>query len=183
VHHKLIRIKKKEERVFKYLKEEKFCFKRELYVPFISLADTDSKFAKIDGVFDYPARNLSIMLEVDERQHESGAANSVNRGNAVARDSKRMNNVTRVIRAGGNEAHLLWVRFNPDAYRVDDVLKRTPWANRAAALTHLINTFEPKPGQTMSIRYMYYNTLNGMPVICSDVEYDETFLPIVLCVF
>ena len=171
-HYKRI-MKKKENRVCTYLTTAGFCLEREIHVAY-SCFDTDKSFSRIDAVLEYPGRDLRVLLEVDETQHD---------GYTIACDVRRMNDTALAIRLAGTDASLLWVRFNPDAYSVDGERVRTPWVDRAAALATLLRTFEPRESGAMEIVYMYYDTVAGMPAICSAAEYDPSMAAGVSCIF
>jgi len=164
-------MKKKETRVFDYLTTAGFCFEREVYISY-NCFDTNRKSSRIDAVFEFPGRNLRVLLEVDETQHD---------GYPIACDVRRMNDTGSAIRLAGTDANLLWVRFNPDAYSVDGERVRTPWVDRVAALGNILTAFQPS--KSMEIMYMYYDTVDGVPAICSNVEYDLTIAGCVTCIF
>jgi len=165
-------IKKKETRVFDYLTAAGFCFDREVKITY-SCFDTDKSFSRIDAVLEYPERDLCVLLEIDETQHE---------GYPIALEVRRMNDTALAIRLGAStDANLLWVRFNPDAYRVDGERVRTPWVDRVAALANLLTSFNPS--KPMEIMYMYYDTVEGVPAICGDVEYARDIVDCVSCIF
>jgi len=164
-------MKKKETRVFDYLTMAGFCFEREVYISY-QCFDTNKSYSRIDAVFEFPSRNLRVLLEIDETQHD---------GYGVACDVRRMNDTALAIRLAGIDANILWVRFNPDAYSIDGDRVRTPWADRVATLVDILNTFQPS--KPMEIMYMYYNTVEGVPAICGDVEYARDIVDCVSCIF
>jgi hypothetical protein len=88
-------------------------------------------------------------------------------------DVVRMNNTGACIRVSGEEANLLWIRFNPDAYTVDGVTRRTRTADRHAALLRTIETHVP--GQGMEVVYMYYDMAGGVPCVLSEPDYPVEF--------
>jgi len=164
-------MKKKETRVFDYLTTAGFCFERELYISY-NCFDTNKASSRIDAVLEFPSRDLRVLLEIDETQHD---------GYGVACDVRRMNDTALAIRLAGIGANILWVRFNPDAYSVDGQRVRTPWADRVVALADILNTFQPS--KPMEVMYMYYDTLGDMPAICGDTDYDQTIASGVSCIF
>jgi hypothetical protein len=135
-----------------------------VHISFRCVLDTPTAFSRIDAVIYLPSRNLRILLEIDEEQHK---------GYPAGCDVVRMNNTGACIRVSGEQANLLWVRFNPDAYTVDGVTRRTRTADRHAALLRTIETHVP--GQGMEVVYMYYDTAGGVPCVLSEPDYPEVF--------
>jgi hypothetical protein len=158
------RKKKKEARVLKFLKQAGIECDTEVHISFRCVLDTPTAFSRIDAVIYLPSRNLRILLEIDEEQHK---------GYPAGCDVVRMNNTGACIRVSGEQANLLWVRFNPDAYTVDGVTRRTRTADRHAALLRTIETHVP--GQGMEVVYMYYDTAGGVPCVLSEPDYPEVF--------
>jgi hypothetical protein len=104
-------------------------------------------------------------LEVDENQH---------RGDTQC-DVSRMHDVTASVRIGGSvpeDTAILWIRYNPDAFRVDGVLRTVPTRMRLARLAEFIRTYAPVPLQMLATVYMYYDVLDGDPAVFTGGEYD-----------
>jgi len=53
--------------------------------------------------------------------------------------------------------------------------------DRVAALANLLTSFNPS--KPMEIMYMYYDTVEGVPAICGDVEYARDIVDCVSCIF
>jgi hypothetical protein len=102
------RKKKKEEAVKRFLRKDGFDFDFESQIDF-KCVDADSKknYSRLDVVFEYPERDLRVILEIDEKQHQESSY-------SVSCDVARMMDTTASIRASGEMAKLLWIRFNPD---------------------------------------------------------------------
>jgi hypothetical protein len=158
------RKKKKEARVLKFLKDAGIECDTEVHISFRCVLDTPTAFSRIDAVIYLPSRNLRILLEIDEDQHK---------GYPAGCDVVRMNNTGACIRVSGEEANLLWIRFNPDAYTVDGVTQRTRIVDRHAALLRTIETHVP--GQGMEVVYMYYDMAGGVPCVLSEPDYPAEF--------
>ena len=118
----------------------------------------------IDAVLEFPDRDLRVLLEVDETQHE---------GYPVGCELSRMMDSTACIRMGGDTRNLLWLRFNPDAYQVDGVSERTPKVDRYKHLEHVLRTYTPT--RAMAVMYLYYSTEDGVPCVMQDPEYFPSF--------
>ena len=116
-----------------------------------------------------------VLLEVDEQQHKSdsyslrcdnarmsyvmtaiacyeSAETSVAAPNATGegeRTPKRRKTTTESLRP------TLWLRFNPNAYRVDGIRLHVPKKVRYARLLHVLQNYVPS--KTTEIMYMYFD--------------------------
>ena len=148
----------------RYLTSMGIEFDEEVHISYRCIDATSKKFSRIDVVIDIPARNLRILLEIDETQHDADAWGC---------DVVRMNDTTACVRMSGDTFNLLWLRFNPDAYKVDGVTARTRTVDRHAALKRVIDTYVPT--RYMAVMYMYFDTERGVPCLLSHPEYPESF--------
>ena len=156
------RQKRRENKVITYL-QQFWSVEREVNVAFNCFA-TDGKFARLDGVLHFPERGLTVILEVDEDQHVHYM---------VACDARRMMDVTTALMCSTTATpHLLWVRFNPDAFAIDGVKQRVKLADKLQALHHLIATYQPT--MPVAVCYLFYDMLDGEPVVCADADYDAS---------
>jgi hypothetical protein len=156
--------KKKENDVMRYLTSVGLKFDREAHISYSCIDDTLKKFSRIDAVLDFPERDLRVLLEVDETQHD---------GNMVSCELARMVDSTRCIRMGGETRNLLWLRVNPDAYQVDGVTVRTLKVDRYKHMEHVIRTYTPT--QAMAVMYLYYSLEDGVPCVMGDPDYAPSF--------
>ena len=86
-------------------------------------------------------------------------------------DLSRMMFVLSAIQCDQNERPTLWIRFNPNAFTVDGTKVTVPKKKKYKRLLAFL-TEDTIPNGT-EILYMYYDTSNGLPVICQDVTYDH----------
>lgn len=164
---------------------------------YFSLADEAKKqFAKVDAVIYTP--NCIIALEVDEHQHLED--DSTPWGYTVSCDAARMNNVQVAYTMAATAANepvqpILWIRFNPDTFKIDGVRGRVSLRDREQRLLEVIRTFQPAEKQAVSILYMYYDIesvkierdedsaasiVEKRPVILSHDDYDKNLAKCVL---
>ena len=158
------RQKQQEQRVAKMLEAAAISFKREHHVDFGCWEGT---FARCDFLLDLGGG--VIILEVDEDQHD---------GYGVSCDVRRMADLHQAFLMEGNTLPVAFLRYNPHAFKVDGVTKRTTKKEREARLLDVIRNWQHTPPGSLSIQYMYYNseTVDGklQPVIWEDPEYDST---------
>ena len=164
------RAKKKENRVCAALEEAGILLHREVRISYSCIDSNNKRFARLDVVIE--CENHRVILEIDEQQHK-------NEGYSVACDMARMTHVMAAIACTSNIRRTRWIRFNPDAYKVDGVLRRTRMKQRHAALVDAIHS---GPDRDFELLYMYYDVDDGQPTIVSDPQYEERFKHIVACV-
>ena len=99
-------------------------------------------FALVDMVVEQPTRRA--LLSIDENQH---------RDESLGCEIARMTSVIQGIALSDNVRPLLWIRFNPDAYRVDGHLQRMPKKRRYEQLLQLLRDVPDVTG----VVYMYYD--------------------------
>jgi hypothetical protein len=116
-----------------------------------------------------------IFLEVDQGQHKFGYT--------VSDYSARMSMIEQVARHMGYRGNIAWIRYNPDAFKVDGATRKTTQQERKGKLVKLIDdiakNFQPNV-QDSYIYYLFYDstTINGrlQPGILQDETYDEECL-------
>jgi hypothetical protein len=89
-----------------------------------------------------------------------------------------MTDSTACIRLGGETRKLLWLRFNPDAYKVDGSTVKTFKKDRYKVLEDVIRTHIPQ--KDMEVMYLYYSTQDGVPCVMNDVDYSDSFKDFVI---
>lgn len=113
--------------------------------------DAATKYCRIDFVISLPGG--LVFLEVDEHQHRFGY------DSLLSCDQKRMGNVMEAlaIEARDPEAlpNVVWIRYNPHAWRVGGELQKRPKAEREAWLVNLLQSYEPK--MPLGIAYAFYD--------------------------
>ena len=141
-------------------------FKREKYIDF-KCADiqSDKGFAKIDFVIALQGGGY-VFLEVDEKQHKRGYDAS------ISCDMKRMSHVMESIATemmkttgtGGGDLEIppiYWLRYNPDAWYVNDDRQYVPKVTREARLVKWLADFRAETdmkGAKMRVGYAYYDS-------------------------
>ena len=125
------------------------------------------RFVRLDAFV--PRESHECIVEIDEDQHKTRMLSCENR---------RMNDATGAIRSQGNERPIVWVRYNPDAFRINGVLQKLPRKERIAILVNVIRSYVPS--SDMEILYLFYDTSGeGIPLICVDPDYDHALKPCV----
>ena len=155
------RKKRKEERVSKFLTENEIPFEREKQIEFNCL-DSSGKRARIDFVI--PRTWGYILLEVDEDQHKFYSYD-------VSCEVRRMMDIVGSIRTN-DESRILFIRYNPDSFSVDDKKQKVPVADREAQLLELLQDYEPE--LDVAIKYLFYDTHEDLPTFF----YEYAFQPL-----
>ena len=154
--------KKEEERVRRLLRAAGFDIKSEHRIDF-RCVDGGETWARIDILI--LRGGGVIFLEVDEEQHRFGYT--------VVCDMKRMAKVAESLAMEGLTLPVLWLRYNPGAFRVDGEMQEVPKKQREAEMLAFIRGWEfPKGGdQTCFVKYMYYDMDGGVLGVHADPMY------------
>jgi len=167
-HHRYLHTEEgQRERKIEEVKIEKILpvdsFKREHHVDYMCV-DPNMTFSRLDFLFPY-YNGGHIILEVDEEQHSHISQ---------ACETARMNNVVTSWILEGNSTPVVWIRYNPHAYRIDGVLAKMPTKERHRKLVEFINqiSFEGEPD--VRIYYLFYDIDGGIPVVLSDPDFHPT---------
>ena len=138
------------------------------------MVDYGCGFAKLD--FSFPAENTPsknnqlIVLEVDEYQH---------RWRAVVEETARMYNCTTswLTQNAFTSPRVVWIRYNPHAFKVDGETKRTTKKERHEKLLALMDELasEPADANVSAVRifYLFYSTEGGRPCVLDEEDYFE----------
>jgi len=158
----ILRQKKEETKVEK-LFNEKYpqSFVREYRVDHTCLGPARSH-SRVDFLFPNHGKH-HVVVEVDENQHTEYSQIC---------ETSRMNNIVASWRLGGNSMPIIFIRYNPHAFKIDGETKRTTMTERHKKLTELLDrlrTTEPK--RDVQIFYMFYDIELGSPKVLSDPEY------------
>ena len=156
-------------------------FKREHRIDFeCAQASVDRKYCRGDFVLGY--HNGYVFLEVDEHQHRFGYNHGDNK--AISCDSKRMANVHTSITIecssqGVDVPFVYWLRYNPDAWHVDETLVHKERADRELFLLSFLSNL--KLTRDVEIGYLFYDysTEMGLDVLLAD-EFPDTLRNIVV---
>ena len=168
--------KKQEERVAKALTAAGIHFKREHHVDMSCFGGT---FAREDFLCDHVPGGI-VTIEVDEDQHKG----------YTSCDLKRVDGIRNAMMIGGNTLPWLLIRYNPDAFRVDEELQSVPKKDREAALVKLIKEWKFCQDQKFQMQYMFYDGMKQGGSVELSVwqdseyvsEYKDLCLPPVFCV-
>ena len=153
------RRKKKEEALARALTKAGIDFKREHRVSFECAGRT---WGYIDFVIILKGR--IVIVEVDEFQHTFS-------NYSVGCDLSRIMNVVEAWRVEGCTLPVTVIRWNPDGFTVDGALRKLKVSDRHQRLICLLRNLGGRP--PFEIVYMYYDVVDGVPVIQSDPEFEE----------
>jgi len=141
--------KRSELELFVILREADIVFEYQKHLPFSGCElGSETKYCFIDFAIHYSWG--VVFLENDEHQHEAQDPSC-----DVRRDFDAVASV-----ALGSGQKVVFLRFNPDAFRVGGFTKRTPKKERYGALLDLLiawQTVEPAPEKEFARFFMYYS--------------------------
>lgn len=164
-----VRMKKDEGRILSLLRKHNIPFKEQHHIDFRCIGDDrDGDRCFIDFIVEVQNESGKMVgylfLEVDEKQHQHYETRC---------ELRRMSDVHRSLTLEGNTLPIAFIRYNPDAYRIDNRLIRTLKRQREQKLIDTINswTFE----RPFGIHYMYYDTIEGAPAVFLDAAYNESY--------
>ena len=167
--------KKEEQRIANLLTREGIAFQREVTVNFACCADnSDKQSARIDFVIYAPT--CVIALEVDEDQHATYD---------VTCDVSRMMKIVEMQALGVDasthgETSIVFVRYNPNAYKIDGQIQRIGKAEREKRLIGVLRKLLLDTKQVpVQILYMFYDLRENQLCILGDAEYDVSVKPMV----
>ena len=153
------RHKRKEERVARFLVDSGVTFEREVVVNFCG--EVERRHARVDFTI-YRDWGTDI-VECDEAQHHHYP---------IGCDAGRMLNVfAEILKRGDRAGKLRFIRYNPDAYKVDSVKQKTLQRDRQAALLKVLNS---PPDQQFSASYLFYDCTAALPDVCLDANFPST---------
>jgi len=154
------------------------CVRRELAVSFkacgigvdrSACGQKPSISARLDFVIE--SMTAVVIVEVDEFQHSSYCG-----------EISRLNEIFTAFRLGDNIRHVHFVRFNPDAFKIDQKTGRVSLEVRHARLVEVIQKAldSHEPQKTWSILHVFYDTdENGRLCIMDEInmEIHPVFIP------
>ena len=160
------RQKKQEHRIKLLLDKNNIIYTREERIDF-SCFDSGRSCSYIDFVIQ--RKNCIILLEVDEDQHKFG-------NYSINCDMKRMSHIITAIRCQGNELPILFVRYNPNTYRLNGELQKILKRDREQQLIEYLKNYKSIGDNKVEIKYMYYDeeTYNNrtIPIVILNSDYD-----------
>ena len=147
------------------LTEHNLLFSRERHVPHAGCTGGGT-FSRIDFMLHLGCS--TVLLEVDEHQHSLEYY-------GVDDDVTRMDKTFESLRLDGNSRRLVFIRYNPHAFKVDGVSRKVKTAQRQARLIELLNEIanESSSKQDHRVFYLYYDLEGFFPTIFDDNEYPE----------
>ena len=143
----------------RFLTDASVAFEREVTVNFCG--EAERRFARVD--FTIYREWGTDVLECDEEQHSHYP---------IGCDAARMLNIfAEVMKRGDRAGKIRFIRFNPDAYKLDGQKQKTLHRERQAVLLRVLNT---PPEQQFSAVYLFYDRAGPLPDVCLDSEYPST---------
>ncbi len=166
-----VRMKKAEARIQNVLLKEQFLFKSQHTIDFKCMGDDrDGNLCFIDFLVEikneHGLTTMFVLLEVDENQH---------RYNEPSCELRRMAEVQRSLFADGNSIPILFIRYNPDAFKVDGQTKKTYKRDREAQLVNYLRNLEVDDEHKFAVAYFYYDMIGTTPSIFQHADYAESF--------
>lgn len=83
----------------------------------------------------------------------------------------RMAKITESLALGGNTLPVVFVRYNPDTFKVDGATKRVLKVEREKQLVQFLRGMQT-PLKPLSIQYMFYNCTDGVLDVVRDPDYN-----------
>ena len=127
--------------------------------------DSNKASSRLDFVI-YHTDHVTV-IECDESQHSCYEQ---------VCEVARMNDVVQVMILNGDPRPIHWIRYNPDAFKVDNVTQRVPSVSRRKAL---LNAIDMKVVNTC-ISYLYYDRVLDKLAIESDEGYNDQFKELIV---
>ncbi len=159
-------MKKKENKVYQYFLQNHFDVLSQHRIDF-KCANYDDTYCYIDLLILY--NGIVFLIEVDEFQHKSYE---------VACEVKRMYNVFQSLMIAGNSLQIVFIRYNPDVYRINNKKQYIDEDIRLSELCQFISTF--KPIQQFNIKYLYYNKIDNDVEITLHPDFTDEILQFVI---
>ena len=166
-------IKRKEEWMVKFLKDNNYAFDRELTIDYRNCKEIDT-WARLDFVL-YKENHI-IICSVDEFQHHDYE---------IECDVSRMSKVVCAIRCAGDTRPILWIRFNPDYFTVNGKKMKITEEQRKEILLHCLkNSSKMLQKKEVAIYYLFYDMLEEneerIPEILLNCKYDSAWAELVV---
>jgi hypothetical protein len=107
---------------------------------------------QVDAAIRFPAKELLVLLEVDEDQHRDPTKYT------PESEVSRMSDANEVLAdAGGVYANVLWVRFNPSSFSVGGVARDVTLSERVQELHRFLEAYEPAATDGGVAAYLFYD--------------------------
>ena len=157
-------LKREEMKIVKLLDEKygKEFYKREHVIDYSCIKE--GSYSRVDFLIPYRGK-VHCILEVDERQHSTYSQMC---------ETARMNNIVSSLRLEGNETPIVFIRYNPHAFKVNGRTRITKITERHQTLVELLETIRnSEPVQDVAIHYLFYDEDDGVPSILRSPDYFE----------
>ena len=129
------------------------------------------KWANIDFVVGVHGGH--VFLEVDEYQHKVYDISCETRRMTIIHESIMLDPSNPL-----EQMPLVFIRYNPHAFRIDGILQKIPKTERESRLINYLRQIRltRRDARSLQIRYMYYDTLSKLsrPLICTDNNFPTT---------
>lgn len=156
------RQKREENKIKKLLIKNDISFERETIINYGCFDSGNKHRAFIDFVLY--RKDCTILLECDENQHKYGRTASC--------DMKRMGLVITAIRYTENTLPILFLRYNPHNFKNNYVSQKVSTNDKQECLIKFLNEYQPST-KDLEIKYLFYDTEDGTPIICKTPEYND----------
>lgn len=155
------RQRREEQKVSKALEAAGIDFEREHHVKFDCWNDS---FARLD--FLVLRHSCCILLEVDEGEHE---------WYGIECEVSRMTKVHAAMAIEGNTLPLLFIRYNPHAFRVDGQLHTVRTRDRLDRLVQFIEKWQSSADNPLEVQYMFYSCEQMQSGLSLNIWSDEAY--------
>jgi hypothetical protein len=155
------RQKKTENAMAMFFCANNVLYKREQKVDFKCVEVQDDKWARIDFTLDV-VKGVLVLVENDEHAHSYIDTSC---------DVKRIAEIIESWALDGFTLPVVFIRFNPHAYRVNGALRKRALVERHETLLSILEDHDHPiydASAPLKILHMYYDTRNGVPVVASD---------------
>jgi hypothetical protein len=123
-----------------------------------------------------------VFLEVDEHQHKDYMISCETRRMTTVHESCMLDPAQPLA-----NMPLVFLRYNPHAFRVDGKLGRIPKVNREKKLVEYLKnmSLDSKAAGELKILYAFYDksSLGNKPLICGDVEFPTSLVEACNCIY
>ena len=117
---------------------------------------------QVDAAIRFLAKELLVLLEVDEDQHRDPTKYT------PEGEVARMSDATEVLADAGTYAHVLWVRFNPSSFLVGGVVRDVTLSERVQGLHRFLEAYEPAATEGCVAAYLFYDRADTASASASD---------------
>ncbi len=161
-------MKREESRINSLLTKVNVDFTTQHFIDFTCMGpNRDGDRCFIDFVIqitDALGRVGFVFLEVDEHQHQ---------GQSVSCELRRMSDAHSSLLVEGNTMPFAFLRYNPNAYRINGVSQRFAKAKREERLVEVLNNWSFE--REFEAVYMFYDAEEGEATVWKDPAFNSNF--------